>query len=256
MRFLLVMVLTAVCAVPAAAVQVVSKDAGPALNGDARMEGKTLVLTPDAAWLAGSYFPWRIEMPVFDVSFSFKLSPAANPEADGITFCIHNDPRGDKAIGAKGGYLGYGYSEYWGVRGIENSIAIEFDNYYNPEFCDPEGDHVGININGSVASAKWALLPFQLEGQMIHARVTYDGRAIEVQVGLPSEKSNMPKVVSECRLRYEVDIMPILKAGTVYAGFTGATATFYQKQEVFCPWGLDEAPKTASGGKIHYVADL
>ncbi len=194
-------------------------------NGDAHIDGGTFVLTENTAWQVGSVFIKRIFAPVFGVSFDFRLSPTEEP-ADGITFCIHNDPRGAKAVGAKGGHLGYAKADYWGVGGISNSIAVEFDNYYNPEFSDKDADHVGIDINANPVSETVALLPFELENTLIHARVVYDGAALSVYAWPDGSKPGGPL------LTYKTDIPGLIRSGSTWIGFTGATGTCFQKQEV------------------------
>jgi len=83
----------------------------------------------------------------FNVWFQFKITPSSNSgnTADGIAFVIHNaqgvsgtDPSGScsetgygpTVVGSAGGCMGYG--------GIDNSLALEFDTYYNSNFGDPQ----------------------------------------------------------------------------------------------------------------------
>lgn len=67
---------------------------------------------------------------------------------DGMTFTMHNDPRGINALGNFGNFLGYA-----GSLGITPSIAIEFDTYRLGGSADLFTDHTAIFQNGSVDHA-------------------------------------------------------------------------------------------------------
>eukprot|EP00588_Corethron_pennatum_P010231 CAMPEP_0194273704 /NCGR_PEP_ID=MMETSP0169-20130528/6988_1 /TAXON_ID=218684 /ORGANISM="Corethron pennatum, Strain L29A3" /LENGTH=173 /DNA_ID=CAMNT_0039016735 /DNA_START=154 /DNA_END=671 /DNA_ORIENTATION=+ len=58
--------------------------------------------------------------------------------ADGLAFVIRGI--GGRDIGGFGHDLGYG--------GIENSLAVEFDTYYNYEDMEPYENHVSIHTRG------------------------------------------------------------------------------------------------------------
>ncbi len=70
---------------------------------------------------------------------------------DGMTFTLHNDPRGTASIGGGGGFLGYGGNE---SERIHNSIAIEFDTYDGTVWggTDIPEDHITVLQNGWVAN--------------------------------------------------------------------------------------------------------
>lgn len=57
---------------------------------------------------------------------------------DGFAFVIQEDRY--EALGRKGAGLGHG--------GINNSLAIEIDTYYNPELSEPYENHVAVHTNG------------------------------------------------------------------------------------------------------------
>ncbi|CAN0485445.1 unnamed protein product, partial [Phaeothamnion confervicola] len=59
---------------------------------------------------------------------------------DGLAFVLQRDPRGAAAVGGTGAQLGYG--------GIAESLAVEFDTWYNP----PSGSN-GQNTSSSPSSA-------------------------------------------------------------------------------------------------------
>ena len=59
---------------------------------------------------------------------------------DGLAFVIHGAPERSYAIGKTGESLGYG--------GIVNSLAVEFDSWYNPYLGDMFKDHVTVQTTG------------------------------------------------------------------------------------------------------------
>lgn len=116
--------------------------------------GPALRLTASAPRQAGALW-YRRRLDVregFETTFVLR---AANPSlrcthmddafthcrsrgADGFAFVVHNDR--DDALGAEGAGLGYD--------GIPNSLAVEFDTFFNHDRDDPYENHVSIQTNG------------------------------------------------------------------------------------------------------------
>jgi hypothetical protein len=90
----------------------------------------------------------------FETSFSFMMDEPSRhckttvvfeercmPRGgDGLAFVIHNNGMA-AALGAGGEHMGYG--------GIDNSIAIEFDTWYNAERGDIYQNHLAIHTMGT-----------------------------------------------------------------------------------------------------------
>ncbi|CAM9141429.1 unnamed protein product [Choristocarpus tenellus] len=88
----------------------------------------------------------------FDTTFTFRLSSPSlrcnimdgvhttcrSRGADGLAFVIQGE--GPLALGDGG--MGLGYS------GIDNSLAIEFDTYYNAELVEPYENHISVHTRG------------------------------------------------------------------------------------------------------------
>jgi hypothetical protein len=116
--------------------------------------GPALRLTPSLARQSGAVWYAR-QLNVeegFDTVFSFRVaSPSLRCNqmddaythcrsrgGDGIAFVIQEqDPR---ALGAGGAGLGY--------TGIQNSMAVEFDTFYNSELLEPYENHIAVHSRG------------------------------------------------------------------------------------------------------------
>lgn len=59
---------------------------------------------------------------------------------DGLALVMHGHDNRSRTLGTSGDQIGYG--------GIENSVAIEFDTWYNPGTSDLFRDHIAIHTNG------------------------------------------------------------------------------------------------------------
>lgn len=81
----------------------------------------------------------------FVTDFEFRISEIDsiwNPNwmgGDGFAFVIQNESA--TAMGDIGGGMGY--------MGITNSVAVEFDTWYNSEYNDPNENHISIHTNGT-----------------------------------------------------------------------------------------------------------
>lgn len=219
------------CALPCAATRIGATESGPVLlkfNGTAfRLDDGAIRLTNNTYSQGGSVFTSSpVWIGQFDTKFSFRFH-GCEEYADGLTFCIHNDPAGAGALGSIGGYLGYGVSEHWGTPGIVSSIAVEFDNYYNDTFSDLVTEHIGVNLQGSVASVVQVPSLTPLFARVVNARIVYDGSTLDVYAwGEDELQPNAP-----C-LRYMVDIPDSVGSTSAYVGFTAATATYFQYTDV------------------------
>lgn len=194
----------------------------------------------------------------FSTAFQFQMTTpmgcgeADAPGADGLVFVVQT---ASNQYGGVGGGLGYD--------GISKSIGIEFDTWYNGG-VDPNGNHVGINQNGSVASVATAnVTPAMNNGQVWHAWVDYDGATQTLEVRL-SQSAARPAAPLLTRV---MDLPAILEQPDAYVGFTAGTGcggnyhdirgwTFTNTYNPIddCPEGLTfEAPLNGPGA--YHMAD-
>jgi len=168
----------------------------------------------------------------FSTVFDFQITEPAGlddidgPGADGITFVLQSLT--SDFGGAPGGYLGYGGTD----PALANSIAIEFDTFFNEyieasqsvtygDIRDPDGNHVGVDINGSVWSVATAAFPTRMnDGDVFRAWIDYSGlnQTLEVRLALSGARPTDPL------LAYQIDLLSVLGTDEVFAGFTGAEA--------------------------------
>jgi hypothetical protein len=195
---------------------------GLVLDGDAYKTGSIIRLTDAEAWSMGSAFsadPLTIE--TFNAHFTFQFTGYGHEygSADGIVFVIKSAYSGD---GFNGGSMGY--------RGIENSIGVEFDNWYNPEYGDPAHlhNHIAFDTNGSVNSiAIKDLYPAEFNGTGTwHAWVDYNGMTLSASVNRSGIKPAVPM------LSAIIDIPNIVGSAEGIVGFTAATGAAYQNHDL------------------------
>jgi VWFA-related protein len=206
------------------------------LNGPIENNGvHVLRLTTNVRCQTGSAFfrnPISFQNPLplqddgsFSTAFEFQISHAAGlgdsdgSGADGLVFIIQS--KGNTALGASGGYLGYS--------GITPSVGIEFDTYANGSVDGSSGNHIGINVNGSIASV--ALVNYTSRfnnGMAWFAWIDYDSstHALEVRVSPTNVKPEMPD------LSYQLDLLQILGGTNAHIGFTSATGNGYEIHDI------------------------
>lgn len=119
-------------------------------------------LTPSNPFTTGSAW-YRQRLPVlggFETKFTFQISDHSRSctevkdqdfglhhhkscsvhGGDGFAFVIQGHPNGTAALGKGGAQLGYG--------GLGNSLAVDFDTWYNADGSDLLGDHISVRSMG------------------------------------------------------------------------------------------------------------
>ncbi|TWU33353.1 DUF4347 domain-containing protein [Novipirellula artificiosorum] len=208
------------------------------LNGDASISGDKLQLTSEETYQTGSAFftdPIAVDSnSSFQSSFSFEMAGGWGAGgADGLVFVLQNSPSGSGAIGSGGFDIGYG--------GIGNSVAIEFDTWFNS--TDKYKDEVGVVINGVPQNhLVQAYSPFDLnDGGTYHAWVDYNGESDQLTVYL-SNSSNKP---AQAILSTTLQLDQIV-GNQMYAGFTAADFDRPNAHRILS-WSMDTADPGNSG---------
>lgn len=195
-------------------------------NGEAYASwGDGVILTPLPQGQAGSFFAKQKIVLGGDRSFSAFFTIAMHTggpwgdRADGMCFVLQQTT---SSAYSTGGGLGYA-----GLSG--RSVAVEFDTYYNPENGDPNNNHVGIDLDGSVTSSATADPPGSLYNGEVpwNVWVDYNGATdvLEVRMSQDTVRPDGPT------LSYPVDLSTVL-ADEVYVGFTGSTGGAWERHDV------------------------
>jgi hypothetical protein len=204
-----------------------SSCAGLQINGNAACTGGVLRLTPSAPGQSGSTFSTSsIQLgagAAFSTFFTFRMSNVGGigdgdgTGADGIVFVVQPVA---STVGGGGGGIGYD--------GIPTSVGVEFDTFNNGiGFNDLNGNHVGIDLNGSVVSVLTAPIGTRLnDGNVWYAWVDYDGAVLELRL---SQQAARPDTAT---LSYTVDLAAVLGTTQAFVGFTAGTGAGYEDQDI------------------------
>lgn len=203
------------------------------LLGDADyMPGSCIQLTPDYPYSEGiAYSELKLDLTHnFEIIFDVYFGDKDDFGADGITFVIHNDPRGFEAYGTYGECLGYGrWAPGLNAAYIAPSIAIEFDTYQNVVQNDPVSDHVAYLENGNNRHTSYYNdnnQNYDLEDDMLHSfHFRWQPESMKITVTLDS------KIVFEGTRDLINDIFD--GETEVIWGFTASTGRKYNLQ-YFC----------------------
>lgn len=200
------------------------------LEASSYREGKKVVLTPALTGAKGGL--WHANKvnvrEGFSTSFSFKMHSGGvsyendQKGADGIAFVIHNNPQAT-GVGNQGGGIGY--------EGVPNSIAIEFDNWRNDEWGEPNDNHVAVHTKGTSPNTSGneslvainSALPTTLEnGQLHQVKIDFEKGILKVFLN-GTEIINTPLNVGKTLN---------LDNETAWIGFTSSTGAAYAYQEI------------------------
>lgn len=194
-------------------------------NGSAALNGSKLELTNGGTNQAGSAFSTSaIDITRFVTQFTFQTTAGANT-GDGFTFTIQGV--GPKALGSRGGALGYSIQTNGAGTSIGQSVAIKFDLLSN----SGEGnDSTGLYTNGALPTNAGSinLVPSGIDlhsGDPMLVTMTYDGTTLTVN--LTDTVTNKTATQS-----YAVNIPSFVGGTTAFVGFTGGTGVTTAKQDI------------------------
>ncbi len=213
--------------------------------GNSFIKNNKIVLTNSMNYQRGAVWQ-KIQFNVnksFETTFSFRMinpkTASSNidlplPGADGIAFVIQNSSH--EAIGGFGAEIGY--------NGIPNSIAVEYDMFYNDntsKYNDPNGNHVAIMSNGKYANTSEhnsiSTLAINSDvvlmnpyGTIYYSKIKYDGDSKLFSVYLDSTNKFSTLILSK-----NIDISKLLelsKGEFAWIGFTSATNYDFMSHEI------------------------
>lgn len=205
------------------------------LNGNAACVSNVLRVTPANFGQAGSAFSQTtITLGTgnsFSTFFSFQITGSGGSAdgdglgADGITFTVQ--PIANTAGGAGGG-IGY--------LGISNSVAIEFDTWNNGSGAgDPDGNHIGVDLNGSVNSVVTMPVATRLnDGGVWYAWVDYNGSVLELRLSQTNSRPAAPT------LTHAVNLAAVIGTTQAFVGFTSGTGAAFGNHDILS-WVFDNS---------------
>lgn len=134
--------------------------------------------------------------------------------ADGLVFVVQTQ---NNNVGAAGEGIGY--------TGIAPSVGVEFDTFDNGfSRGDPDGNHVGINVNGTVASVVLTTEPTRFnDADVWNAWVDYNSATAELEVRWALGITRP----DNAQLSYTLNLASLLGQDTAFVGFTSATGAGY-----------------------------
>jgi Legume lectin domain/PEP-CTERM motif len=151
----------------------------------------------------------------FSTFFTFRIS---NPQgisdgdgqgADGLVFVVQTV---SNTAGGFGGGIGY--------LGIPKSVGVEFDTWNNGSASnDPDGNHVGINLNGVFGGSTASIGTRMNNGADWFAWVDYNGNTDVIELRL-SQSNVRPGAATLSRT---ADLTAELGTNLAYVGFTSGT---------------------------------
>ncbi|PSR89465.1 Legume lectin domain protein [Actinidia chinensis var. chinensis] len=218
------------------------------LVGDAQVESTVLRLTNDSNQFSfgRAFLRSRIQMrptsnltaiSSFSTSFVFSIVPEISTSPGfGLLFVLSNST--DPAGALSGQYLGI-FSNAT-VPTAAPLIAVEFDVGRNPEFNDPDNNHVGIDLN-NIESAETAtagyynstagdLIPVNMRnGQNIHAWIEFDGPRFEINVTIAPIGVSRP---SRPLLTFRDPVISNYLSSEMFVGFSASKTTWVETQRV------------------------
>ncbi|KAJ8553929.1 hypothetical protein K7X08_024607 [Anisodus acutangulus] len=226
------------------------------LIDDARLEPPVIRLTNDSNQfsLGRAFYPYQIPIKTtsnsssistsFSTQFIFSILPDdSSSPGFGLAFFLSASTSPPNALS----------SQYFGlfsnatVHTVAPLLAIEFDTGLNPEFNDPDRNHVGIDLNSieSVVTQTAgyyndsdSFVPLNMRtGQNIHAWIEFNGPEFEINVTIaPAGMSRPIKTL----LSYKNPIIANYTSEQMYMGFSASKTQWVEAQRLLA-WSFSDS---------------
>ncbi|GFP94320.1 probable L-type lectin-domain containing receptor kinase s.7 [Phtheirospermum japonicum] len=170
----------------------------------------------------------------FNTTFSFQIHNPSNtpgPVSGGLSFIIVPD---EFTVGRPGPWLAMLNDV---CEDESKVVAVEFDTRMNPEFGDPNDNHVGINLGSIVSSVAINASNFglRLNDGMIHrAWLIYDGNRRFLEIYLGPDEISLP---AKSAYSGNLDLSPYLNE-YMFVGFSGSTGDNHTEIHSICSWNF------------------
>ncbi|XVF49311.1 hypothetical protein PTKIN_Ptkin04bG0001200 [Pterospermum kingtungense] len=225
------------------------------LINDARIDTSTVRLTNDSNQYSFGrvFYPTTLSMrPTsnssslsnFSTSFVFSDLPEISTSPGfGLCFVLSNTTSPPDALAG----------QYFGIftnatdRTVFPLLAIEFDTGQNPEFNDPDGNHIGIDLNNIISeqtataqyfnSSNGSFVPVNMRtGQNIHAWIDFDGGNFEINVTVAPAGVSKP---SRPTLNYKNQLIANYVSSEMFVGFSASKTQWVEAQRILA-WSFSD----------------
>ncbi|KAK3005671.1 hypothetical protein RJ639_016535 [Escallonia herrerae] len=225
------------------------------LTGDAHLTPPTILLTNSTNRFSIGRLFSTSQIPLkptsnttvlssFSTQFVFSVLPEITSSPGfGLAFVISNSTSPPGAL--SGQYFGlFSNSTSHTVAPL---LAVEFDTGRNPEFNDPDGNHVGVDLNsiestvtaaaGYYNSTGGDLIPLDMRnGQNVHVWIEFNGPQFEINVTIAP--AGMVRPVRPL-LTFRDSIITDYVSNEMYVGFSSSKTTWVEAQRVLA-WSLSD----------------
>ncbi|TYH97221.1 hypothetical protein ES332_A12G229600v1 [Gossypium tomentosum] len=225
------------------------------LINDARIDTSTIRLTNDSNPLSygRAFYPTTLRMiptsnsstlSSFSTAFVFSVLPQISTSPGfGLCFVLSNSTSPPGALA----------SQYFGIFTNATSptvaplLAVEFDTGQNPEFNDPDGNHIGIDLNSIISaqtataqyinSSNGSFVPLNMRtGQNVHAWIDFDGSNFEINVTVAPVGVSKP---SRPTLNYKDPVIANYVASEMFVGFSASKTQWVEAQRILA-WSFSD----------------
>ncbi|KAL5544113.1 hypothetical protein UlMin_007897 [Ulmus minor] len=231
-----------------------SNNSGVTLINDALFDSSVVRLTNDSNQFSfgRAFYPTKITMrnssnstsvASFSTSFVFSVLPEiATSPGFGLCFVLTNFSSPPNALA----------SQYFGlftnatVRSAAPLFAVEFDTGRNPEFGDPDDNHIGIDLN-SIESSKvqsagfynssGQFVPIRMrDGSNVRAWIEFDGINFEINVTVAPVGVSRP---ARPTLSYRDPAIANYVSPEMFVGFSASKTQWVEAQRILA-WSLSD----------------
>ncbi|KAB1215661.1 L-type lectin-domain containing receptor kinase S.1 [Morella rubra] len=222
------------------------------LINDARFDSSVVRLTNDSNQYSfgRAFYPTKLTMrsssnssalSSFSTSFVFSILPTiATSPGFGLAFVLSNTTSPPGALASQ--YFGIFTDDK--VPTVAPLLAVEFDTGRNPEFNDPDDNHIGIDLNSIISetivtagyyNSTGGFVPVRMRnGQNIRAWIDFNGTSFEINVTIAPIGVSRP---SRPTLSFKNPVIANYVSAEMYVGFSASKTEWIEAQRVLA-WSL------------------